>query len=140
MFKPLALIVIFLLVTGNYLKGCVYSHNANRSTQYGSTIGENIYIESGYTTGSSIDRGINSWFNEYTDYNFKTNTCGTGKVCGHYTQLIWAKSTEIGCAKHTCSSVQGFKGVTGKPVILVLCNYATAGNYIGQKPYTTAAG
>ena len=64
-------------VAGNYLKGCVYSHNANRSTQYGSTIGENIYIESGYTTGSSIDRGINSWFNEYTDYNFKTNTCGT---------------------------------------------------------------
>lgn len=56
-----------------------------------------------------------------------------GKICGHYTQLIWASSVKVGCARKTCSTVYenpDFNGAT-----IVVCDYSPAGNDIGQKPY-----
>ncbi len=58
------------------------------------------------------------------------NTCQNGQVCGHYTQLVWANSNRVGCARVTCPSM------TYK--YNILCDYAPAGNYVGQWPYIAA--
>ncbi|KAJ0009824.1 hypothetical protein Pint_34067 [Pistacia integerrima] len=57
--------------------------------------------------------------------NHGENLAGRGKVCGHYTQVVWRNSVRIGCAKVRCNNGGTFIG----------CNYAPPGNYVGQKPY-----
>jgi pathogenesis-related protein 1 len=48
--------------------------------------------------------------------------------CGHYTQLVWRNSTQLGCGVSSCTS----GGVTYD---IWICNYAPTGNVVGQKPY-----
>jgi hypothetical protein len=35
------------------------------------------------------------WYNEVKDYNF--NNPGFGGSTGHFTQLVWVGTTELGC-------------------------------------------
>jgi pathogenesis-related protein 1 len=42
----------------------------------------------------------------------------------HYTQMVWRKTKQFGCAKSLC----------GRSVIFV-CNYDPAGNVLGQRPF-----
>ncbi|CAI9104198.1 OLC1v1002827C1 [Oldenlandia corymbosa var. corymbosa] len=68
---------------------------------------------------------VNMWAKEVKDYNYGANSCTPGAMCGHYTQLVWKDSVNIGCAKIKCPD--GFTFVT--------CNYDPPGNYVGEKPY-----
>lgn len=51
---------------------------------------------------------------------------------GHYTQLIWADSSEIGCALSYYTSDAGGRKWHH---ILFACNYGPGGNYIGRPVY-----
>lgn len=68
---------------------------------------------------------VDLWGRESADYNLARNTCQPGKQCGHYTQLVWKATREVGCALQVCA---------GKAQIWV-CQYQPAGNYVGQRPY-----
>jgi len=35
-------------------------------------------------------------------FNYDDRTCATGEVCGHYTQVVWAKSYKVGCGAAFC--------------------------------------
>ena len=48
--------------------------------------------------------------------------------CGHYTQVVWRNTTEIGCGVATCK-----EGALTWDIWI--CNYAPPGNIAGQKPY-----
>ncbi|XP_050366075.1 pathogenesis-related protein 1-like [Argentina anserina] len=72
------------------------------------------------------EQAVQLWADEKKDYNYDTNTCAPGKVCGHYTQVVWATSTQIGCAKVRCGNSDG---------TFINCNYYPPGNYVGDKPY-----
>lgn len=65
---------------------------------------------------------VDMWGNEVKDYDYERNQCSG--VCGHYTQLVWQKTTEVGCAL-----------VRSKHQEVWVCNYNPPGNYRGQKPY-----
>ncbi|XWS40348.1 hypothetical protein CRYUN_Cryun18bG0133300 [Craigia yunnanensis] len=84
--------------------------------------GENLAWSSGDLSGTDA---VTMWVNEKADYNYDSNSCGPGKVCGHYTQVVWRDSVRLGCAKVRCSNGGTFIG----------CNYDPPGNFIGQKPY-----
>lgn len=96
--------------------GCAMKHSGNAN------YGENLYWASGFTP--TTQQVVDAWGNEVKDYTYATNKCATGKVCGHYTQVVWKDTTKVGCGKATCGAAQVW-----------VCNYDPPGNWVGQKPY-----
>ena len=81
--------------------------------------GENLAAGGGGLTAASV---VNLWANEAQNYNYSNNSCNG--VCGHYTQVIWSKTTELGCGMAQCAGGEVW-----------VCNYNPPGNYSGQRPY-----
>lgn len=96
-------------------------HNPGRSDQFGSYVGENVFGSSARVDGSAA---LAAWAAEEVDYDHDSNTCDG--ICGHYTQVVWAATTAIGCAAHACPGLT--YGYT------IVCNYAPGGND-GGPPY-----
>uniref|UniRef100_F7DWI6 SCP domain-containing protein n=1 Tax=Ornithorhynchus anatinus TaxID=9258 RepID=F7DWI6_ORNAN len=95
-----------------------------------SSVGENIWT--GSLSLFSASSAIQKWYDEVQYYTYETRSCT--KVCGHYTQVVWATSYKVGCAVHLCPQVAGFKGLTNGAHFI--CNYGLAGNY-PTWPYKT---
>lgn len=91
-----------------------------------SSYGENLFWSS---KKSSYTDAINAWFGEVHDYNFATSSCQAGKVCGHYTQLIWKNTTQVGCGKAL------YKRGANIGATVIVCQYNPPGNYRGQRPF-----
>jgi uncharacterized protein YkwD len=96
-------------------------HNDGRSDNYPGYVGENIYGSSGSASGVAA---VSSWLNEEQYYDYDSNSCS--HVCGHYTQVMWAASTKLGCGINVC------EGLTYSGTIV--CNYSPGGNS-GGRPY-----
>ena len=65
---------------------------------------------------------VGYWAAEARDYSYRANTCRG--MCGHYTQLVWNDTREVGCA------------VASEPGREVwVCNYDPPGNWVGERPY-----
>ncbi len=111
-----------------YANNCQYVHNA--STPYG----ENLYagaVSSGFPT--NVEAGAaNAWAAEISLYNYAANSCSG--VCGHYTQMVWRSTTEVGCGLRQCTANSPFPAPFTNWT-LVVCNYNPAGNVTGQRPY-----
>jgi hypothetical protein len=76
---------------------------------------------------------VQAWASEAADYDYASNSCAPGKVCGHYTQLVWRNSTLVGCAYARCTQNSPFDGVPTWD--FWVCDYSPPGNWIGQRPY-----
>lgn len=105
---------------------CAISHDPN--TPYGENI-LSSWVTGGTHTGliNSPEDVVSSWTNEKTSYHHKDNTCTYGEKCGHYTQVVWKDSTEIGCSVHTCFA-------EGRQTDVWVCRYNPPGNN-GSRPY-----
>lgn len=92
--------------------------------------GESWYAtsSSGQTTAWDV---VVAWASESADYDLEANAC-TG-TCGHYTQLVWRETTEVGCAFQACESAMGADFRDGGEIWV--CRYAPAGNSAGERPY-----
>ncbi len=111
-----------------YAARCEFEHNKNRGPY-----GENLAAAAppGTKTDAQV---VEDWVSEAADYSYTKNTCASGKVCGHYTQVVWRKTTEVGCATVICTENSPF-GARFPTWQLWVCNYAPPGNYAGQRPY-----
>ncbi|KAM7257521.1 hypothetical protein ACFE04_013262 [Oxalis oulophora] len=89
----------------------------------GGPYGENLAWSSGSMSGT---QAVALWVNEKQYYDYSTNQCVNGAECRHYTQVVWANSVQLGCAKVTCNN-----GVS----TIISCNYSPPGNYVNQRPY-----
>ncbi len=104
---------------------CNFSHDTDNGTY-----GQNIYAATGDTLPPQV---VAAWIAESANYDYATNTCAANEVCGHYTQVVWRDSTQLGCGVESCTTGSPFGG-TGAWQIYV-CNYAPPGNFDGEKPY-----
>ncbi|TVU40939.1 hypothetical protein EJB05_14425, partial [Eragrostis curvula] len=99
---------------------CALKHSSN------SPYGENIFVGGAGKAWSASD-AVGLWVAEKQYYHHDTNSCSApaGQSCGHYTQVVWRKSTAIGCGRVVCSNGGVF----------IICSYNPPGNFVGQSPY-----
>ncbi|HEX8472007.1 MAG TPA: CAP domain-containing protein [Brevundimonas sp.] len=88
--------------------------------------GENLWA--GTKGFFSAEAMVDGWIREKRYFKpgaFPHNSV-TGKVAdvGHYTQLMWRDTGEVGCAI-----------ATGPVEDVMVCRYAQAGNYLGEQPF-----
>jgi len=100
---------------------CSLSHRPSFG-EYAQQYGENAFM--GTLGHYGVKDAMRSWEQEKSDYEGQTINAENYRIFGHYTQLIWDKSVEIGCGKAACY---------GR--IIIFCNYDPAGNTIGERPY-----
>lgn len=98
-------------------------HNPNRSDGHPYYVGENLFASGGQA--ASAQQAVDSWVGEKANYDYATNTCNG--VCGHYTQVVWRDTHELGCALGNCPGLQYSS--------TIVCDYGPGGNIGGQQPY-----
>ncbi|MEM0940962.1 MAG: CAP domain-containing protein [Bacteroidota bacterium] len=97
-------------------KNCGFEHRS------GNKFGENLFKgTTGYYGPKEV---VDAWASEKEDYNYNKNKCRSGRMCGHYTQVVWKTTKKVGCAKITCDGYD-----------LWICNYDPPGNWEGKRPY-----
>ena len=101
----------------NYLaQNDCFQHSDNEYR--GESLGENLYMCYGTKiTGKAM---TDAWYNEIKQYNFNASTFTSGT--GHFTQVVWKDSKEVGFA-YAQSRSGNYYGVA---------NYYPAGNFMGE--------
>lgn len=103
-----------------WANGCQFMHS-------GGAYGENLFASTGQSTPAAV---VADWVGEDANYDYASNSCSG--VCGHYTQVVWAKSLRLGCGVANCTQNSPFGSGSWQ---LWVCNYNPPGNFVGQKPY-----
>ena len=85
-----------------------------------SKYGENMYRTDGGRTAPQ--KVIEQWAAEAANFDYRSNKCKG--VCGHYTQIVWRDTKEVGCAVARGGSRE-----------IWVCEYTPPGNYVGRRPY-----
>jgi len=102
----------------------------------GARIGQNLFVEAssrGYPAANWTGI-VESWASERKDFNFATGQCASGKVCGHYTQVVAAETIEVGCGFAECPTIN-VAGNVWKYAILAVCDYYVPGNQQGKEVF-----
>jgi pathogenesis-related protein 1 len=100
---------------------CQLKHRP-RSGSWKQKYGENGFAGSAGYYG--VADAAKSWKGEKKYYGHQVLNSSNWSSSGHYTQMVWRKSTQIGCGKIECGGQ-----------IIIICNYNPPGNIMGEKPY-----
>ena len=98
-----------------------FEHDPNKGN-----VGENI---AGFNPSKGVSapgEGQMLWVAEKKDYHGDALTAENWYPTGHYTQMVWRNTKDVGCA--TASG-------GGHPYNILVCRYSPPGNFMGQKPY-----
>ena len=120
---------------------CLFQHSsaASRRAERSGGLGENLAMggtsagaveaESAEWQKVRVSAGFRHWCEEAAWYNSTTRVCRarSGHSCGHYTQVVWAATTHVGCAVALCPSQHW----------ILVCNYAPPGNTQGKNPFNS---
>jgi hypothetical protein len=87
--------------------------------------GENLWAGTkGYFAPEAM---VDAWIREKQFFRLgvfpDNSTTGRVEDVGHYTQMIWRATTEVGCAEATSADED-----------ILVCRYTEAGNYRGERP------
>jgi uncharacterized protein YkwD len=87
-------------------------------------MGENLFWGSSSTFYQPVDASL-SWYSEKKIYKYGKFGTGNWHAIGHYTQMVWKNTKEVGVGVAVCKDGE----------LMVVANYFPAGNYVGQFPY-----
>ncbi|KAI4881862.1 hypothetical protein NFI96_011959, partial [Prochilodus magdalenae] len=106
----------------NWVNTCAMQHGPDSSRMLGSyQMGENLFKGSTMFAWTDI---VTAWHSEVTNYEYPIGS-KNGQPIGHYTQVVWYSSYEVGCGVAQCGT-NYFYG----------CHYYRAGNFRGVAPYS----
>ncbi|XP_042878719.1 unconventional myosin-XVI-like [Penaeus japonicus] len=120
-----------------WMNQCTFAHDCSDCRKICSrdyAVGQNLYtFWTSELNENSImwTEAIQSWYDEVKDMPASIvssfGNAPSGKVIGHYTQVVWADSYEVGCgAVHFADS--GTRKIYG-------CNYGPSGNFLTRPVY-----
>lgn len=70
----------------------------------------------------SMADAVTDWYNEVQYYDYNTgDTTIVGEPVGHFTQVVWKDTTEIGCAVAYCENLN--------QRYFYVCDYSPWGNF-----------
>lgn len=125
---PLAWSDELVEVARRWAEQCRFEHNPALKEQ---KLGENLAAFSDAT--GSVGKAVGNWVGEAVDYDLEANRCDPGAVCGHYTQVVWRDTREVGCAVVDCWKNSPFPQFPRWQ--LWVCDYSPPGNWVGERPY-----
>ncbi|KAJ5789954.1 uncharacterized protein N7518_006965 [Penicillium psychrosexuale] len=110
---------------------CVYGHDTSIVSASGD-YGQNIAY--GYDAAEVGEKIISGMM--YTDeapyfanlYGEANPDMTNFEKWGHFTQIVWKATTQVGCATVSCSDL----GNVGSAAPYTVCNYGSPGNYAGE--------
>lgn len=97
-------------------QSCALQHESQQ------TYGENLAMGTSLSPAQAValwagEKSLYTWSPTYSLADFNAGS-------GHYTQLVWRKSSQVGCGSASC----------GKTVV-ISCRFSPPGNVIGQAVY-----
>lgn len=102
-------------------RGCRMAHRPT-SGPWQQQYGENLYT--GTLGHYGVADAVQLWHSEIKYYDGQPLTQRNYQAVGHFTQLVWHSTRELGCGVAQCQ---------GR--MMLVCNYHPAGNILGQQPY-----
>ncbi|XP_076450620.1 cysteine-rich venom protein LEI1-like isoform X2 [Babylonia areolata] len=107
------------MIAQKWADNCHIGHDKNKDRNIPGRITVDQNIAAGTTTWT---QAINLWHREVDDFTYDDQSMNQNLLkIGHYTAVMWASKTLIGCGRQEC------KGSTYH-----VCNYAEGGNMVGQ--------
>jgi len=132
----------------NVAASCTFAHS------HLTGVGENLFVGT-EAPGTSNDEwlsdrnwwlknAVSDWTYEALIVNYPTganavlcNDGSTGSTCrskiGHYTQIMWDDTTQVGCAAQYCPG--GISNFSSRESTLIVCHYSPQGNYYDGTNY-----
>jgi pathogenesis-related protein 1 len=102
---------------------CKLIHRAGVGKNYFG-YGENLYQGRSSTTVNPLNAAL-AWYDEIQNYHYGKLDESNWFKTGHYTQMVWKSTVEMGVGIATCPGGS----------VIVVANYNPPGNYMGQYPY-----
>ncbi|KAJ8400493.1 hypothetical protein AAFF_G00396170 [Aldrovandia affinis] len=121
----------------SWAEECMWEHGPQDLLM---SIGQNLAVHWGRYRSPAYH--VQAWYDEVKDYTYPhPDECNpwcpdrcSGPMCTHYTQLVWATTSRVGCAVHLCPKMDVWGDIWENAIYLV-CNYSPKGNWIGEAPY-----
>ncbi|KAM3861053.1 cysteine-rich venom protein-like [Diretmus argenteus] len=103
---------------------CSMNHSPASSRKISTSgCGENLYMANAKNPWSNA---VQAWYNEVKDWRYGKGSFNGGEV-GHFTQVVWYRSNQVGCAVAYCPNA--------KYKYFYVCQYCPPGNYQYTHPY-----
>ncbi|XP_010003188.1 PREDICTED: cysteine-rich secretory protein 2 [Chaetura pelagica] len=113
----------------NWANQCTLRHSPANLRTTNVRCGENLFMSSGPSPWS---HAMQVWHNEVKDFEYGTGEKTPRAVIGHYTQMVWHSSHEIGCGVALCPN--------SRYKYFYVCHYCPQGNIISSIPKPYKAG
>nr|XP_004649501.2 cysteine-rich secretory protein 2-like [Jaculus jaculus] len=110
---------------------CTLEHSNSEDRKTSTKCGENLFMSSDPTSWSIA---IQHWYDEREYFNYGVGPKDPNSAVGHYTQLVWYSSYQVGCGVAFCPNQENLK-------YFYVCQYCPAGNNVLKKstPYRQGA-